>query len=72
MPSLPVLVVHGGAGHIPKDRAQISCAGVRQAARLGYACLQAGGSAMDAVTEVVTNLENNPAYNAGTALIQKQ
>ncbi|XP_023695361.1 isoaspartyl peptidase/L-asparaginase isoform X2 [Paramormyrops kingsleyae] len=72
MPSLPVLVVHGGAGHIPKDRAQISCAGVREAARVGYACLQAGGSAMDAVTEAVTNLENNPAYNAGRGSVLTQ
>ncbi|KAG7463043.1 hypothetical protein MATL_G00191160 [Megalops atlanticus] len=62
---LPVLAVHGGAGHVPKERAEISCAGVRDAARAGYAILRAGGSAMDAVVEAVTVLENNPAYNAG-------
>ncbi|KAG9275399.1 isoaspartyl peptidase/L-asparaginase [Astyanax mexicanus] len=62
---LPVVVVHGGAGHIPKDRAELSCAGVREAARGGYAVFKTGGSAMDAVVEAVTIMENNPAYNAG-------
>lgn len=62
---LPVVVVHGGAGHIPKDRAELSCAGVREAARGGYAVFKNGGSAMDAVVEAVTIMENNPAYNAG-------
>lgn len=63
---LPVIVVHGGAGHVPKDRVEISCRGVMDATRAGYAILRAGGSAMDAVVETVTLLENNPAYNAGT------
>ncbi|KAI1894777.1 hypothetical protein AGOR_G00119240 [Albula goreensis] len=62
---LPVVVVHGGAGHIPNERAETSCTGVRAAARGGYAVLKGGGSAMDAVVEAVTLLENNPAYNAG-------
>ncbi|KAG7260883.1 hypothetical protein CRUP_018920 [Coryphaenoides rupestris] len=62
---LPVLVVHGGAGHIPKERAELSSAGVRAAARTGYAVLQGGRSSMDAVVEAVTSLENNPAFNAG-------
>ncbi|XP_067092364.1 isoaspartyl peptidase/L-asparaginase [Osmerus mordax] len=62
---LPVLVVHGGAGHIPKERAELSCAGVRAATRGGYAVLQGGGSAMDAVVKAVSLLEDNPAYNAG-------
>ncbi|XP_030627058.1 isoaspartyl peptidase/L-asparaginase isoform X2 [Chanos chanos] len=62
---LPVLVVHGGAGHIPKERAELSCGGVMEAVRGGYSILRAGGSAMDAVVEAVTLLEDNPAYNAG-------
>lgn len=66
---LPVIVVHGGAGSVPKDTADISCVGVRDTVRAGYAILQAGGSAMDAVVETVTLLENNPVYNAGTVLI---
>ncbi|XP_029927315.1 isoaspartyl peptidase/L-asparaginase [Myripristis murdjan] len=62
---LPVLVVHGGAGHIPPERAKVSIAGVRSATRAGYAVLRRGGSAMDGVVEAVTQLENNPYYNAG-------
>ncbi|XP_053189684.1 isoaspartyl peptidase/L-asparaginase [Scomber japonicus] len=62
---LPVLVVHGGAGHIPEERAERSTAGVCSAARAGYAVFQRGGSSMDAVVEAVTQLENNPSFNAG-------
>jgi len=62
---LPVVVVHGGAGHIPKERAELSTIGVKEAARIGYAILQKGGSAMDAVVEAVTSMENNPRFNAG-------
>ncbi len=63
---LPVVVVHGGAGHIPKERAELSTSGVKEAARTGYAILQKGGSAMDAVVEAVALMENNPRFNAGT------
>lgn len=62
---LPVVVVHGGAGHIPKERSDRSMEGVRSAARAGYVVLQGGGSSMDAVVEAVTHLENNPSFNAG-------
>ncbi|XP_077093053.1 isoaspartyl peptidase/L-asparaginase [Siphateles boraxobius] len=62
---LPVVVVHGGAGHIPKERADLSTIGVKEAARTGYAILQKGGSAMDAVVEAVTFMENDPRFNAG-------
>ncbi|XP_067277057.1 isoaspartyl peptidase/L-asparaginase [Pseudorasbora parva] len=62
---LPVVVVHGGAGHIPKERVEDSTIGVKEAVRSGYAILQKGGSAMDAVVEAVTIMENNPRFNAG-------
>lgn len=62
---LPVVVVHGGAGHIPKERVEHSTIGVKEAVRTGYAILQKGGSAMDAVVEAVTLMENNPRFNAG-------
>ncbi|XP_078129224.1 isoaspartyl peptidase/L-asparaginase [Sander vitreus] len=61
----PVVVVHGGAGHIPKERSENSTSGVCSAARAGYTILQGGGSSMDAVVEAVTQLENNPSFNAG-------
>ncbi|XP_034041175.1 isoaspartyl peptidase/L-asparaginase isoform X2 [Thalassophryne amazonica] len=62
---LPVLVVHGGAGDIPKERVEMATLGVCSAVRRGYMILQAGGSAMDAVVEAVTTMENNPSFNAG-------
>ncbi|XP_028280046.1 isoaspartyl peptidase/L-asparaginase-like [Parambassis ranga] len=62
---LPVVVVHGGAGHIPKERSKNSMSGVCSATRAGYAVLKGGGSSMDAVVEAVTQLENNPSFNAG-------
>ncbi|XP_073689942.1 isoaspartyl peptidase/L-asparaginase [Garra rufa] len=62
---LPVVVVHGGAGHIPKDKAELSTIGVKEAARIGYAILEKGGSAMDAVVAAVALMENNPRFNAG-------
>ncbi|XP_075899102.1 isoaspartyl peptidase/L-asparaginase-like isoform X2 [Nelusetta ayraudi] len=62
---LPVVVVHGGAGQIPKDRAELSMSGVCSAVRAGYGVLLGGGSSMDAVVEAVSLMENNPAFNAG-------
>ncbi|XP_028280047.1 isoaspartyl peptidase/L-asparaginase-like [Parambassis ranga] len=62
---LPVVVVHGGADHIPKERSKNSMSGVCSATRAGYAVLKGGGSSMDAVVEAVTQLENNPSFNAG-------
>lgn len=62
---LPVVVVHGGAGHIPKERSERSTSGVCSAARSAYKVLKGGGSSMDAVVEAVMVLENNPSFNAG-------
>lgn len=67
---LPVVVVHGGAGHIPKERSEKSTSGVCSAARAGYTILQGGGSSMDAVVEAVSELENNPSFNAGNVKTQ--
>lgn len=62
---LPVVVVHGGAGFIPKEKSEGAMEGVCAAARAGYTVLQGGGSSMDAVVEAVTQLENNSMFNAG-------
>ncbi|XP_063348046.1 isoaspartyl peptidase/L-asparaginase [Pelmatolapia mariae] len=62
---LPVVVVHGGAGFVPKERSELSISGVCAAVRTGYAILKGGGSSMDAVVQTVIQLENNPAFNAG-------
>lgn len=63
---LPVVVVHGGSGHVPNERAENSTVGVCSAAQAAYHILQDGGSSMDAVVEAVTQLEDNPFFNAGT------
>ncbi|KAF4090418.1 hypothetical protein AMELA_G00051560 [Ameiurus melas] len=65
IPMLPVVVVHGGAGYVNKERCEASTAGVREAVRKGYDILKSGGSALDAVVETVAIMENNPTFNAG-------
>lgn len=67
---LPVVVVHGGAGFVPKERIELSISGVCAAVRTGYAILKGGGSSMDAVVEAVSQMENNPAFNAGNGETQ--
>jgi beta-aspartyl-peptidase (threonine type) len=65
-----VLAVHGGAGTIPRaaraaSRAASYHRGLRYALAAGRDILAAGGSALDAVTEAVVALENDPLFNAG-------
>ena len=64
------LALHGGAGTLPRaelsdtqERAYRS--GLDQALAIGYAVLERGGSSLDAVTQAVVALENNPLFNAG-------
>ena len=64
------LAVHGGAGTIPrnaarKSRARLYHQGLRRALAAGRRLLVAGGSAVDAVTEAVVVLEDDPLFNAG-------
>ncbi|XP_053830550.1 isoaspartyl peptidase/L-asparaginase isoform X2 [Vidua macroura] len=61
----PVIVVHGGAGRIFKEREEGCRAGVVRAALRGYAVLRQGGSAVDAVEEAVRSMEDDPHFNAG-------
>ena len=60
------IVVHGGAGTVTPDRAEIVQEGCKEATLIGWRILQAGGSALDAVEAAVHSLEDNPEYNAGT------
>lgn len=65
-PVLPFsILVHGGAGRASGDTDAVR-AGCTAAADAGYAILQNGGSALDAVTCAVTALEDDPLFNAGT------
>jgi beta-aspartyl-peptidase (threonine type) len=65
-----VLAVHGGAGAMPRDEATPSRTasyheGLRRALSAGRDILAAGGAALDAVTEAVIALEDDPLFNAG-------
>jgi beta-aspartyl-peptidase (threonine type) len=67
---VPVLVIHGGCGVIP--RAQMSAAreagfraGLRASLEAGWAVLARGGAAMDAVEAAIVVMEDDPNYNAG-------
>ena len=64
------LAVHGGAGTIRRDHAARSRAlpyhqGLRRALRVGRDILAGGGGALDAVTQAVVVLEDDPLFNAG-------
>lgn len=59
------IVVHGGAGPEPAEDRAPRRAGVERAARAGWAILERGGSALDAVLAAVVVLEDDPYFNAG-------
>src|SRR5579883_2024321 len=69
-PALFALAVHGGAGTIDRKRMSKEALaahhdGLRRALHAGYRVLAAGGGALDAVTEAVVALEDDPLFNAG-------
>jgi beta-aspartyl-peptidase (threonine type) len=64
------LALHGGAGTLPRaemseERELKYRAGLAAALEAGYAVLQARGTSLDAVTQAVMTLEDNPLFNAG-------
>ena len=64
------LAIHGGAGTLPRadmggDKEAKYRAGLAAALDAGYAVLHGGGTSLDAVTQAVTVLEDNPLFNAG-------
>lgn len=64
-PHPPVLLVHGGAWAIPDEALEAHSAGVRLATETGYALLQRGASAVDAVEAAVAVLEEDETFDAG-------
>jgi L-asparaginase / beta-aspartyl-peptidase len=69
----PVLVIHGGAGVIrssmtPEIEAEVRKA-LRKAVIAGYAKLESGSPALDAVTAAITVLEDDPNFNAGKGAV---
>ena len=68
------LVIHGGAGNItpammtPQDEQEYR-RGLDAALAKGYNILEAGGEAMDAVIAAISELEDNPIFNAGRGAV---
>jgi L-asparaginase / beta-aspartyl-peptidase len=65
MPHTPILLVHGGAWAIPDDMVAAHEHGVANALAAGYALLDKGASAIDAVEAAVTVLEDDDTFDAG-------
>ncbi|KIK67095.1 hypothetical protein GYMLUDRAFT_69288 [Collybiopsis luxurians FD-317 M1] len=69
-----VLVIHGGAGTMSREKsteAQIKAyhAGLRVALEAGHEVLKEGGEAMDAAVKAVSALEDNIIFNAGKGAV---
>jgi len=69
-----VIVIHGGAGviersHMTAEREAAYRAGLGAALDAGYAVLEGGGVALDAVAAAVRTLEDDPHFNAGRGAV---
>ena len=69
-----VIVIHGGAGVIERSRMTAEHeasyrAGLAAALDAGYAVLERGGAALDAVGAAVRTLEDDPQFNAGRGAV---
>ena len=68
------LVIHGGAGAMPRaqmtpDKERAIRAALEQSLRAGHAVLTTGGSSLDAVTAAIVILEDSPWFNAGKGAV---
>jgi beta-aspartyl-peptidase (threonine type) len=61
----PVMVVQGGAGTWQPERSQPGILGVKKATTIGFEVLKKDGTALDAVMEAVSSMEDDGAFNAG-------
>jgi beta-aspartyl-peptidase (threonine type) len=61
----PTIIVHGGAKEIPPEQQAAHREGCHRAAEAGWAVLEGGGSAVDAVEAAIRVLEDDPTFNAG-------
>jgi beta-aspartyl-peptidase (threonine type) len=61
----PAIIVHGGAWDIPDDAVKAHREGCRNAVVAGWAVLDEGGSALDAVQAAVAVMEDDPTFDAG-------
>ncbi len=61
----PVLLLHGGAWAMPDDAIAAHQNGIRHALKAGWAVLESGGSALDAVGAAITMMEDDDTFDAG-------
>lgn len=69
-----VLVIHGGAGTIVKEKMTVSkekayTDALRKSLESGYEVLRNGGESVDAVASSILVLENSPLFNAGKGAV---
>lgn len=65
MKTEPVLLIHGGAWAMPDDAVAAHEAGIANALAAGYALLEEGASAVDAVEAAVAVMEDDETFDAG-------
>jgi beta-aspartyl-peptidase (threonine type) len=65
MNTKPVLLVHGGAWAMPDDVVADHERGIANALAVGYALLEQGASAVDAVEAAVAVMEDDETFDAG-------
>jgi beta-aspartyl-peptidase (threonine type) len=63
--SLPMIIVHGGAGNWKDERISIGMEYVEKAARAGFGVFEKGGSALDAAETCTVFMESCGQLNAG-------
>ncbi|MHA2003869.1 MAG: isoaspartyl peptidase/L-asparaginase family protein [Candidatus Thorarchaeota archaeon] len=63
--SLPMIIVHGGAGNWKDERIPIGMEYVEKAARAGFGVFEKGGSALDAAEACTVFMESCGQLNAG-------
>jgi len=61
----PALIIHGGAWDIPDDAVEACTTGCQRALAAGWAVLQGGGAALDAIEAAIVVLEDDPVFDAG-------
>lgn len=65
MADTPILLVHGGAWAIPADMAEAHRRGVELALAAGWAVLERGGPAIEAVESAISTMEDDETFDAG-------
>jgi L-asparaginase / beta-aspartyl-peptidase len=74
VPRRAVLVIHGGAGNLTRDRYSPELqekyhAVLKMALEAGHAILSKGGCALDAVEAAINVMEDSPLFNAGKGAV---